>query len=71
MKPNCMNCKHYFVTYDKNTPRGCRVYRIQSSLLPSLIVKKANNGQECLGYSPKEKRKPEHDKRNLNDPKYW
>ena len=54
MNPNCMKCKHFYITYDKNMPKGCRVYKIQSSVLPSMVVKKANNGDECAGFSPKE-----------------
>jgi len=69
MKPNCMNCKHFFITYDKNTPRGCRIYKIKSASLPSMVVKRANNGEECMGFSAKESKSAK--KLDLNDAKNW
>ena len=68
MKPNCIKCKHYMITYDQKTPRGCRIYKIQSKQLPSLIVKQANNGADCLGFEEKEQKKKAKD---LNDSRYW
>jgi len=70
MKPNCMKCKHYFVTHDRNTPRGCRIYQIQSVALPSMIVKRANNGDDCVGFTPKTTSE-KSDKIDLNSSKYW
>ncbi|MDP7322141.1 MAG: hypothetical protein QF441_16170 [Bacteriovoracaceae bacterium] len=69
MKPNCMKCKHFYITYDQKTPRGCRAYKIQSQQLPSVIVKQANNGQDCIGFTPKENQQSKQ--KNYNDPKYW
>ena len=68
MKPNCMKCKHFFMTYDQNTPRACRTYQIKSQQLPSVIVKQANGGAECMGFEPRAEKKKE---KNLNDSKYW
>lgn len=50
-------------------PRGCRVYKIQSSVLPSMVVKKANNGEECAGFSPRITK--ESKTIDLNNSKYW
>ena len=68
MKPQCMKCKHFFITHNPKTPRACRVYKIQSKDLPSQIVKLANGGVDCIGFESKpEKKQP----KNLNDSKYW
>ncbi len=69
MKANCTKCKHFYITYDQRTPRGCKVYGIQAQQLPSVIVKKANNGSDCIGFSPKPDKKPKE--KNLSDAKYW
>jgi hypothetical protein len=69
MKPNCLRCKHYYITFDVAAPKGCRVYGIKSSVIPSSIVKQANNGIDCIGYSEKLQKKDKT--KNLNDDKYW
>ena len=65
----CRSCKHFFISYDPSAPNGCRLYKIKTTRLPSLIVKEANHGQECYGYSPKETTKSKE--KNLNDPSLW
>jgi len=70
MKPNCAKCKHYFITFNQSTPRGCRIYQIQSATMPSQVVKRANNGDECVGFSPKQTTNSEA-KIDLNNSKYW
>lgn len=70
MKPNCMKCKHYFVTFDQYAPKGCRIYKIKSSTLPSIIVKQANGGVECIGFEEKAS-KDTKPKKDLNDPSLW
>ena len=67
MKPNCNKCKHYFITFDPSTPRGCRAFQIKSKEMPSSVVKQAG-GNECLGFSPKET-KPQP--KDLKDSRYW
>lgn len=64
-----MKCKHFYITYDQRTPRGCRIYSIQSASLPSQVVKTANGGAECIGFE--EKLKTKSTQKDLNDPKYW
>ncbi len=71
MKPNCMKCKHFYITFDQATPRGCRAYSIQSKQLPSSIIKAANRGQECLGFQAKPDRNAKAKTKDLNDAKYW
>jgi hypothetical protein len=69
MKPNCTKCKHYFITYDQKTPRGCRIYQIQSASMPSQIVKQANAGSDCIGFEAKPSKTPK--KKDFNDARYW
>lgn len=69
MKPNCFKCKHFYITYDKYTPNGCRIYGVKTAGAPSLVVKKANNGSDCLGFEPK---KTETEKKiDFKDPRAW
>ena len=70
MEPNCSKCKHFYITYDKHTPRGCRIYRIESASFPNLVVKAANNGAKCIGFELRKKRE-EKKSLNLNDPSLW
>lgn len=72
MSPNCTKCKHFYVTFDKFAPKGCRAFSIKSTQFPSIIVKQANGGQDCMGFEEKQKKTSEEDtKKNLNDDKYW
>ncbi len=50
--PNCFQCMHFFVTYDKNCPRGCRAMGFKSKEWPSLLVRRSS-GQECLRFQEK------------------
>ena len=65
-----MKCIHYFITYDQRTPKGCKIYGIQSQKLPSQIIKDANDGKDCIGFKAKPEKMKEKTK-NLNDDKYW
>ena len=54
-RPDCLHCRHYFVTWDAQQPRGCRGYAFKSSELPSSVVL-ASSGEPCQLYE----RKPGH-----------
>lgn len=49
---NCVQCKHYSVTWDQNAPRGCKAFGFKSHALPSIIVWKSS-GEICLKYEKK------------------
>lgn len=70
MSKNCHQCKHFYITFDQRTPKGCRVYGLKSKQMPSTIVKQATNGSGCLGFELKDRLKEKTGK-NLNDPKLW
>ncbi len=49
----CRNCKHYYVTWDKYFPYGCRALDFKSKTLPAIAVR-ASSGMPCLSFAPKE-----------------
>ena len=56
MKKECRNCKHYFITFDRHTPYGCKVYQIKSARNPLQVIKsQLPAGSECLGFEPSER----------------
>jgi len=48
----CQRCKHYYVTWEKNKPHGCRAYGFKSQALPSAVVKQSS-GTNCNFYEDK------------------
>lgn len=44
---NCYGCTHFFITWDKEFPYGCRKMEFRSKRLPSDDVMEAD-GQRCL-----------------------
>jgi hypothetical protein len=55
--PNCMLCKHFFVTYEPARPRGCRAYGFKSVAFPSQVVL-ATSGTPCQFFSPRSSASP-------------
>jgi hypothetical protein len=49
---SCRRCKHYYVTWDKGFPHGCRVIGFKSKSSPALMVRKIS-GMACLYFSEK------------------
>ncbi|PLR67799.1 uracil-DNA glycosylase [Bacillus sp. UMB0893] len=49
---NCIKCAHYYVTWDRNFPNGCKAYGFKSAARPSVTVQKAS-GEACMKYSAK------------------
>ncbi len=50
--PNCLKCKHYYVTYDPARPFGCRAMKFKSATSPARVVFKTS-GLHCQLYNPK------------------
>jgi hypothetical protein len=58
MIPNCTKCEHYYITWDRNYPCGCRAMSFKSRELPSAAVRE-NSGMDCLQFKiRKQKKKP-------------
>ncbi|BCN93536.1 hypothetical protein THMIRHAM_13210 [Thiomicrorhabdus immobilis] len=55
---DCFKCKHFFVTWDTNAPRGCRAFGFKTRRMPSDIVFETS-GDECLKFTPKDTPKTE------------
>ncbi len=51
-RPDCLHCKHYFVTWDNDKPRGCRAYEFKSVELPSDVVL-SSSGEACQFFDRK------------------
>ncbi|RFU62521.1 uracil-DNA glycosylase [Peribacillus glennii] len=52
-----MKCKYFFVTWDKNFPKGCKAFNFKTAILPSQDVYRSS-GQQCMKYEEKALRKP-------------
>lgn len=59
-QPNCRQCRHYKITWDKDLPYGCSLYGIKGRKSPALIVKESS-GIECLGFEQKPIKKSDSD----------
>ena len=51
-KIDCMKCKYFFITWDKNSPRGCRFFNFKSRQIPSTVVLQSS-GSACLKFESK------------------
>jgi hypothetical protein len=69
-KPNCAQCRHFYITWDARTPNGCRQYGIQSKEQPSRIVSAAGAG-DCQGFEPKKRQEAKKDVLDLNRSDLW
>lgn len=49
---DCLKCKYYFVTWQKNLPHGCKAMKFKSMQIPSALVRKTS-GQECMLFKRK------------------
>ncbi|GAB4024086.1 MAG: hypothetical protein Fur0010_27410 [Bdellovibrio sp.] len=67
----CLKCKHYYVTFDSQNPRGCRLFGFKSAQIPSVVIKR-ETGEDCQEFEAKvAKGEAERKAVDFNDPKYW
>jgi hypothetical protein len=50
----CHNCRHYYTTWDKAFPFGCRAMGFKSRTAPALLTRELS-GEECLSFVAKDK----------------
>ena len=50
---DCHKCRHYYVTWDKNFPHGCRGFGFKSRQPPNIGVRSSSSGMECLLFTKK------------------
>ncbi|MGD2097768.1 MAG: uracil-DNA glycosylase [Desulfobacterales bacterium] len=48
MPISCHKCIHYYVTWDRNFPHGCRGMGFKGRCYPLYTVRQIMNGQDCL-----------------------
>ncbi len=53
---DCHKCEHYYVTWDKDFPHGCRAMGFKSKQMPSREVRKSTPGMDCLLFKEKKQR---------------
>jgi len=51
-RPRCIQCVHYFVTWHKAMPHGCKAMGFKSSYEPSLMAFHSS-GVVCQMFQPK------------------
>jgi hypothetical protein len=56
MKADCHKCEHYYVTWDKDFPHGCRAMEFKSRQLPGVAVCSTTPTIECLSFKKRKKR---------------
>lgn len=49
--PNCLQCRHFLVTWNPRFPRACRMFNVKSRRLPSIVVFEAT-GRHCPAFDP-------------------
>jgi len=52
--PLCLQCKHFYVTYDIRQPRGCRAFGFKSRRIPADIVQ-SSSGKLCTLFAVRRK----------------
>jgi hypothetical protein len=55
-RPECIRCKHYYVTWDPNFPYGCRAFGFKSKVAPYLEVYSASQ-KRCLKFEARSRNK--------------
>jgi len=49
---DCFRCRHFYVTWDKKFPRGCKAMGFKGKQLPCRVVLEAS-GNRCLKFEEK------------------
>ena len=52
---NCHQCKYFYITWDKNFPKGCKFFGFKTDNLPSISVLESS-GEPCHGFAQKHKK---------------
>ena len=60
---DCYQCIHYYVTWDREFPKGCRAMGFKSKKIPSCLVQESS-GMQCLKFEEKEKENERTQRKN-------
>jgi len=52
-KANCFDCAHFYITWDRNFPRGCRALSFKGKEMPCVTVL-SSSGIQCQRFTPRE-----------------
>jgi hypothetical protein len=55
-KIRCLDCEHYFITWDSSYPYGCRKVGFKSKYVPRTAVFEMSD-MNCLAFSRKKEKK--------------
>ena len=51
-EPQCVVCRHFYVTWNAPRPKGCRAYGFESGAYPSVVVRR-ESGEPCKLFEAK------------------
>lgn len=51
---DCMKCRHFYVTWDRRFPKGCKAFGFKTQNLPSLTVF-TSSGKPCMNFEVKDR----------------
>ncbi len=52
-KADCFTCVHFYITWDRHFPYGCRAMQFKTRNMPSADVYGAS-GKKCMGFKQKD-----------------
>jgi len=52
---DCRGCRHYYITWDRSFPYGCRAMGFKSLQMPCIAVR-MSSGKECLSFEPRKEK---------------
>jgi hypothetical protein len=55
-RPNCLACRHFYISHDPRHPYGCRAMGFKARQLPAVLVL-ASSGLPCQLFASKEKKR--------------
>jgi len=51
-KIECYKCRNFYITWEKNTPYGCKGHGFKAAQIPSVVVF-SSSGIDCLLFNSK------------------
>jgi hypothetical protein len=55
---DCQHCRHYYITWDKVLPQGCRAFGFKSRENPGRVVERNSSGKPCQLFVRKDMQQP-------------
>ncbi|MGB3211552.1 MAG: uracil-DNA glycosylase [Desulforhopalus sp.] len=64
VSPNCLKCRHYFITHDPCCPYGCRAMAFKSRINPARMVYESS-GIVCQLFAQKKQGRSDPDSKRV------